>query len=122
MAQFGLPSAYITVLPERNPIADDAIADLRRFGVDASKIVRGKGRMGTYYVEAGTNQRPSKVVYDHEHTAIALAKCGDVNWSQTLERASWFHLTGITPAISASAADLALEAVRKAKDMGITVL
>ena len=78
--------------------------------------------MGTYYVEAGTNQRPSKVVYDHEHTAIALAKCGDVNWSQTLERASWFHLTGITPAISASAADLALEAVRKAKDMGVTVI
>ena len=110
------------MLPERNPIADDAIADLRRFGVDASKIVRGKGRMGTHYVEAGTNQRPSKVVYDHEHAAIGLAKCREVNWSQTLERASWFHLTGITPAIGASASDLALEAVRKAKDMGITVL
>jgi 2-dehydro-3-deoxygluconokinase len=121
LALFGLPSSYVTVLPDRNPIADAAIAELRSFGVDTSKIVRGKGRMGTYYIEAGANQRPPKVVYDREHSAIALANCGDVNWSQTLEGTSWFHLTGITPAISASAADLALQAVRVAQDMGITV-
>jgi 2-dehydro-3-deoxygluconokinase len=121
LAQLGLPSAYITVLPERNPIADAAIAELRHFGVDTSQIVRGKGRMGIYYIETGANQRTSKVVYDREHTAIALAKCGDVDWSQILEEASWFHLTGITPAISASVTDLAFEAVRKAQDMGITV-
>ena len=121
LAQFGLPSAYVTVLPEKNPIADAAIGDLRRFGVDTSGIVRGKGRMGTYYIEAGANQRPSKVVYDREHTAIALAKCGDINWTEVLQGASWFHLTGITPAISASASDLALEAVRMAQEMGITV-
>src|SRR5215510_9896700 len=69
LALFGLPSAYVTVLPERNPIADAAIAELRHFGVDTSKIVRGKGRMGIYYIEAGANQRTSKVVYDREHTA-----------------------------------------------------
>src|SRR5271167_4930646 len=74
LALFGLPSAYVTVLPEKNPIADAVIGDLRRFGVDTSKIIRGKGRMGIYYIEAGANQRPSRVVYDREHTAIALAK------------------------------------------------
>lgn len=121
LALFGLPSTYVTVLPEKNPIADAAVAELRSFGVDTSKIVRGKGRMGAYYIEAGANQRPSKVIYDRGHTAIALAKCGDVNWSQTLKGANWFHLTGITPAISASAADLALQAVRKAQELGITV-
>lgn len=121
LAQFGLPSAYVTVLPEKNPIADTAIGELRRLGVDTSLIVRGKGRMGIYYMEAGANQRPSKVVYDREHSAIALGKCGDIDWSHVFEGASWFHLTGITPAISASAADLALESVRRAQEMGVTV-
>ena len=121
LARFGLHSSYVTVLPEKNPIADAAIGDLRRFGVDISNIVRGKGRMGIYYIEAGANQRPSQVVYDREHTAIALAKRGDINWKEILEEASWFHLTGITPAISASAADLALESLCKAQEMGITV-
>ena len=102
LAMFGLPSTYVTALPKKNPIADAVIGDLRRFGVDTSKIVRGKGRMGIYYVEAGANQRPSKVIYDREYSAIALARCGDINWSQDLEGVGWFHLTGITPAISAS--------------------
>lgn len=121
LAQFGLLSAYVTVLPEKNPIADAAIDDLRRFGVDTSKIARGKGRMGIYYIEAGANQRPSKVVYDREYSAIALAKRGDIDWSRIFEDASWFHLTGITPAISASVSDLALESLCKAQEMGLTV-
>jgi 2-dehydro-3-deoxygluconokinase len=82
LAQFGLPSVYVTVLPEKNSIADAAIADLRRFNVDTSKIVRGKGRMGIYYIETGAKQRPSKVLYDREHSAIALAKVRDIDWSQ----------------------------------------
>jgi 2-dehydro-3-deoxygluconokinase len=121
LAMFGLPSSYVTALPEKNSIADAVIAELRRFGVYTSKIVRGKGRMGIYYVEAGANQRPSKVIYDREYSTIALARCGDINWSQVLEGAGWFHLTGITPAISASAAELALESVRKAQELGVTV-
>src|SRR5215467_4938620 len=64
LTQFGLHSTYVTVLPEKNPIADAAIAELGRFGVDTSKIVRSKGRIGIYYIEAGANQRPSMVVYD----------------------------------------------------------
>ncbi|HEV3207194.1 MAG TPA: sugar kinase [Terriglobales bacterium] len=121
LAQFGLPAAYVTVLPEKNPLGDAAAGELRRFGVDTSRIVRGKGRMGVYYVEAGANQRPSKVVYDRDNSAIALAKPGAIDWDRTLQDAGWFHVTGITPAISASAADLALEAAKKAREKGITV-
>jgi 2-dehydro-3-deoxygluconokinase len=77
--------------------------------------------MAVYYVENGANQRPSKVVYDREYSSIALAKPGDINWDDALKDAGWFHVTGITPAISASAADLALEAVKKAREKGITV-
>jgi 2-dehydro-3-deoxygluconokinase len=121
LATFGLPAAYITVFPANHPIADAAIGELRRFGVDASGIVRAKGRMGVYYVENGANQRPSKVVYDRDYSAIALAKPGDINWSTVLEGAGWFHITGITPAISASAAQLALESVQCAHQKGLTV-
>ncbi len=121
LAQLGLPAAFVTVLPDKNPIADAVVGELRRFGVDTSRIVRGKGRMGVYYVEAGANQRPSKVVYDRENSAIALAKPGDIDWDRALEDAGWFHVTGITPAISSSAADLALEAAKKARAKGITV-
>lgn len=120
LSVFGWPAAYVTVLPA-NPIGDAAVAELRRFGVDTSKIVRGKGRMGIYFLEAGANQRPSKVVYDRENSAIALAKPGDIDWDAAFDGAAWFHVTGITPAISAGAADLALESVRKAREKGITV-
>jgi 2-dehydro-3-deoxygluconokinase len=121
LASFGLPAAYVTVLPDKNPIADAAIGELRRMGVDTSRIVRGKGRVGIYYLEAGANQRASKVVYDRGQSAIALAKPGDIDWDRVFQGAGWFHITGITPAISASAADLALESVRKAREKGLTV-
>jgi 2-dehydro-3-deoxygluconokinase len=121
LALFGLPAAYVTVLPDKNPIADAAIGELRRLGVDTSKIVRGKGRVGIYYLEAGANQRPSKVVYDRDQSAIALAKPGDIDWDHVFQDAGWFHITGITPAISSSAADLALESVGKAREKGLTV-
>jgi 2-dehydro-3-deoxygluconokinase len=121
LASLGLPASYVTVAPEKNPIAEALIAELRRFGVDTSGIVRGKGRVGIYYLEAGANQRPSKVVYDRDHSAIALAKPGDINWGSVFRDAGWFHITGITPAISGSAAELALESVSKAREKGITV-
>jgi 2-dehydro-3-deoxygluconokinase len=111
----------VTVLPDKHPIADAAIAELRRAGVDTSKIVRGKGRVGIYYLEAGANQRASKVVYDRGQSAIALAKPGDIDWDRAFQDAGWFHITGITPAISGSAADLALESVRRAREKGLTV-
>jgi 2-dehydro-3-deoxygluconokinase len=120
VAGYGLPSRHVTVLPS-NPITDAFIGELRRFGVDTTYIVRGEGRFGVYYVEPGANQRPSNVVYDRDYSAIALAKPGDIDWEKVFEGAGWFHVTGITPAVSQGAADLALESVRKATEMGLTV-
>ncbi|MDX2153143.1 MAG: sugar kinase [Bryobacteraceae bacterium] len=119
LAGFGQPARYVTVVPQ-NPIADAMVAELRRFGVDTSGIVRGKGRLGIYFLEAGANQRPSKVVYDREGAAIALAKPGDIDWQKCFDGAGWLHVTGITPALSQSAADLAVEALSKAKQLGLT--
>ena len=121
LAQFGLPATFVTVLPEKNALADAVVGELRRFGVNTSKIVRGKGRLGIYFIEAGANQRSSRVIYDRENSAIASAKPGDIRWDDALEGAAWFHVTGITPAISGTAAALALEAVRAAREMKITV-
>jgi 2-dehydro-3-deoxygluconokinase len=120
VAGFGIPAAFVTVVPQ-NPVADAMIGELRRFDVDVSRIVRGKGRVGVYYVEAGANQRASKVVYDREYSAIALAKPGDIDWDRSFDGANWFHITGITPAISASAAELAMDSVKAARAKGITV-
>lgn len=121
LAGFGNPSRFITVVPPNNPIADAFLGELRRFGVDDSKVIRGRGRLGIYFVEPGANQRPSKVVYDRENSAIALAKLGDLDWTQAFAGASWFHITGITPALSQTAADLSLQSVRAARDAGLTV-
>ncbi|HEY2842457.1 MAG TPA: sugar kinase [Bryobacteraceae bacterium] len=120
LSSLDLSAAFVTVLPE-NSIADAAVAELRRFGVDTSQIARGPGRLGVYYLEAGANQRPSRIVYDREHSAIALAKPGDISWTRAFEGAAWFHISGITPAISESAANLALESVRDARAAGLTV-
>jgi len=121
LAHFGEGSRFLTVLPDANPIADAFIGELRRFGVDPTLIVRGTGRMGVYFVEAGANQRPSKVLYDRDHSALALAKPGCINWQQALQDVSWFHITGITPAISASAAELAIESLEAARARGIKI-
>jgi 2-dehydro-3-deoxygluconokinase len=118
LAQFGAKSRFITVLP-KNTIADGLAGDLRRFGVDVDRIAYGPGRMGIYFVEAGANQRPSKVLYDRQHSSIAIAPLNAIDWKYALEGVTWFHITGITPAISESAAALALAALTAAKSMGI---
>lgn len=120
LANYGKDAGFLTVLP-KNAIADECVKELRRFGVDVSHIQRGPGRMGIYYLETGANQRPSKVVYDREYSAIAQSKPGDIDWDKALMGVEWFHITGITPAISESAKDLSLEAVKEAKKRGITV-
>jgi 2-dehydro-3-deoxygluconokinase len=119
LAQFGVISRFITVLPDRNSLADALIGELRRYGVDTNHIVRGPGRLGVYFVEAGANQRPSKVLYDRESSAIAIAKPGSIDWKGALKDATWFHTTGITPAVSASAAELVLEGLHAARALGI---
>jgi len=120
LANFGMNVAYVTVLPS-NDIANAGIAEMRKFNVDTSFIKRDSGRMGIYFLESGANQRASKVVYDRAGSSIALAKPGDIDWKTVFAGATWFHVTGITPAISASAAELSIESARIAQQMGLTV-
>ena len=120
LARFGLNVAYVSVIPN-NQIGDACIRELRRQGVDTSLVVRKGNRLGIYFLEAGANQRPSKVIYDRSHSAIAEASPGDISWDKVFDGASWFHITGITPAISLSALELSLEAVKKAREKGITI-
>jgi 2-dehydro-3-deoxygluconokinase len=118
---FGVPSAHVTVLPEQNALSDACIGELRRFGVDASGIVRGPGRFGLYYLESGANQRPPRILYDRENSAIALADSPAIPWERIFKDAGWFHVSEITPAISSIAADTTLDAMRRAKATGLTV-
>lgn len=120
LANYGMDAAFVTVLPE-NEIADACKKELRGFGVDVSMIKNGPGRMGVYFLEAGSVQRPSKVIYDRANSAISLAKPGDIDWDEVFKGADWFHITGITPAISESARQLAFESVRAASKRGITI-
>jgi 2-dehydro-3-deoxygluconokinase len=120
LAQFGLPVSFVTALPWNSP-GESAIGEIRKFGVDTSLIKRAGDRIGIYFLETGSNQRASKVTYDRAGSSIAAAKPGDFDWDAILEGASWFHISGVTPAISASAAALSLEAVKSARSKGVTV-
>ena len=120
LANFGFDAYYVTKLPN-NPIGDAALNHLRRFGVKTDYIVRGGDRLGIYFMEIGAAQRPSKVVYDRAGSAIAEAKLEDFDWDMIFKDAEWFHFTGITPALSDSAAELTLEAVKKAKQNDVKV-
>ena len=120
LALFGLEAAFVTVLPG-NAVGDAAIAELRRHGVDTSRVVRSGKRLGIYFLEAGTNQRPSVVIYDRDNSGMAQAGPATFDWESAFEGAAWFHVSGITPALSQSTADLSLQAVREAKARGITV-
>ena len=120
LANYGMDVGFLTVLPD-NPITDACVRELRGFGVDTSRIVTGNGRFGVYYVEGGANQLPSRVVYDRAWSAIAMAKPGDIDWDKAFAGVDWFHITGITPAISESAMELSLESVKEAKKRNITV-
>ena len=120
LSQFGLDVVFVTALPQ-NPIGEACVRFLRGYGVDTTQIARTGERLGIYFLEAGANQRPSNVVYDRSHSAIANAAATDFDWDQVFAGAGWFHITGITPAISANAAELAWQAVRAAKSHGVTV-
>lgn len=120
LANFGVPVKYVTCLPN-NDLGDACLNYIRQFGVDTRNIIRSTNRLGIYFLEKGANQRGSKVIYDRENSAIANIKSGIIDWEKIFSDANWFHLTGITPAISEGAADVCLDAVKKAKEMGLTV-
>ncbi|KGE72779.1 sugar kinase [Spirochaeta lutea] len=116
----GIPSRFVSVVPDHD-IGTAALGELQRFGVDVSFVRRGPGRLGIYFLETGANQRPSKVIYDREETGISRVRPGDFEWEDIFRDARWFHITGITPALSQSAADTALEAVQQASQRGVPV-
>ena len=121
IALLGGEAAFVTALPT-HAVADACVGELRNLGVDTREIVRTeRGRLGVYFVEAGANQRPSNVIYDRDHSSIALEPPASYDWNRIFSGASWFHLTGITPSLSKNAADISLEAVKTARQKGLTV-
>jgi 2-dehydro-3-deoxygluconokinase len=120
LAGFGAQAAYVTALPQ-NPVAEACLRELRSLGIDTALVARTGNRMGVYYVEAGSNSRASVVIYDRVGSSIALAGPGVFDWQKIFSGVNWFHLTGITPAISQSAADLCLEAMQTARNLGVTI-
>ena len=120
LANYGFDAKFITRLP-KNDIGNAAIQTLRGLGVDTSEIARGGDRVGIYFLETGAVSRASKVVYDRAGSAFAEIKPGMIDWDKVLDGAEWFHWTGITPAVSESAAQVCLEGIKAANAKGITV-
>ena len=121
IAMLGGQSRFITALPE-NDISLACLDSLRSLGIDISHVVRtDKGRLGLYFMEPGINQRPGRVLYDREHSSVSLMPASAYNWEAAFTGAAWFHVTGITPALSEVAAETTVEAVKQAKDRGIPV-
>jgi len=120
LANFGVDVAYVTKLP-KHEIGQAAVNTLRQFGVDTSKIVRGGDRIGLYFLEKGASQRASKVIYDRAGSSIAKAAAADFDWDAIFDGVSWFHFTGITPALGDNVVDITMEALKTAKAKGLTV-
>jgi 2-dehydro-3-deoxygluconokinase len=120
LANYGIHAALVTKLPE-NPLGDACRNELRKYGVDISRIARGGNRLGIFYCEKGASMRPSVVVYDRAGSSISCASAGDFDWDAIFGGADWFHFTGITPALGDGVASIAEEACKKAKAKGMTV-
>jgi len=120
LANYGVPSSFVSRLPN-NDIGDCALMEMRKRGVNTDHILRGGDRLGIYFLETGAVSRGSKVIYDRAHSAMAEIKPGMIDWKTLFKNTSWFHWTGITPAISQGAADACLEAVKLASEMGVTI-
>ena len=120
LANFGVDCRYVTKLPEHT-IGQSAINSVRQYGVDTSKIVRGGEQIGIYFLEKKTSQRPSNVIYNRTGSAMALATKDDFDWDDIFDGATWFHFSGITPALSDELAEICIEACKKAHEKGMTV-
>ena len=120
LANYGIATDYITCLPN-NPVAERCIMDLRGHKVGVDHIVRVGKRIGILYLETGSNARPSKVVYDRENSSFAEIEPGSIDWNDILKDAEWFHWSGITPALSNNAAEECMNAIKTARELGVTV-
>ncbi len=120
LALLGKKAFFVTALPD-NPVAAAALGELRKHGVDVSRVRAAPGRVGVYFLENGANQRASNVVYDRDGSSVSRVAPGDFDWPTIFRGVRWFHVTGITPAISAGAASVTLEAARAAREAGCSV-
>lgn len=120
LSNFGMDTSFVTKLPN-NEIGQSVKNYLRRFGVGVQDIVLSNSRLGIFYVEKGASQRPSKVIYDRENSAIALAKKKDFDWNTIFEDAKWFHFTGITPALGGQLPEICLDALTVGKEKGLYI-
>ena len=120
LANFGVDASFVSKVPAHE-IGQCSVNALRRYGVDTQYMVRGGKRLGTYYVEKGASQRASKVIYDREYSAIALASRNDFDWDEIFRDVDWFHWTGITPALGGELPEICLDACKAAKRHGVTV-
>lgn len=121
LAYFGAPARFVTALPDHD-LTDACLARLKGLDVDTRFILRRpEGRLGLYFVETGANQRPSRVIYDRDHSAVSLTPGEAYDWDAILADAAWLHFTGITPSLSATAAAATRLAAEKAKTAGCTV-
>jgi 2-dehydro-3-deoxygluconokinase len=120
LAHFGLTAEFVTRLPQ-NDLGESVIMELKKHSVITDNILAGGNRLGIYFLETGSVSRPSKVIYDRAGSSVAEISPGMINWNNVFNNASWFHWTGITPAISKGAADTCLEAIKVAKSKGLTV-
>ncbi len=120
LANYGMDAHYVTVLP-KHEIGQMTVNSLRRFGVNTSDIIRDGDRIGVLYLEKGASQRPSKVIYDRKGSALAKYDPTKYDWKSIFEGAEWFHFTGITPALSAEAAQATFDAAKTAHEMGVKV-
>lgn len=120
LANLGAQVDFVTCLPE-NDLGDACINYIRQFGVGTNQIIRSGDRLGTYFIETGAIQRGNKVIYDRANSAFANIQPKMIDWNKIFSDAQWFHWSGITPAVSKGAAETCLEAVKKAKEMGLTV-
>ena len=120
LANYGIPVEFVTRIP-KSEIGECALMELRKRGVGTSHILLGGERLGIYFMETGAVNRSSNVVYDRTNSAMSELKSGMINWDKVFDGVSWFHWTGITPAISKNAADVCLEAVKIASDKGLTI-
>jgi Sugar kinases, ribokinase family len=120
LANYGVAVDYVTRVPE-NEIGDACLSFIRQYGVGIDNIIHGGDRLGIYFLEMGAAQRGSKVIYDRSNSAFAAIRRGMIDWQAVFSGADWFHWTGITPAVSESAAEVCYDAVLEAKKMGLTV-
>jgi len=120
LANYNKDAYFVTKLP-KHEIGQSAVNELRRYGVNTDYITRGGERVGIYFCEKGASQRPSKVIYDRAHSSISEAKKGDFNWDEIMKGATWFHFTGITPALGDNVAEITMDAILAAKKAGATV-